>query len=86
MLTVEAVDVPVAEHAGGEARAVRAGRLLVGADGLVGVEERLGRRHVGRHVAVADDALEVADLPVDVEEEARRAIKVVHLAENQGTL
>ena len=40
-LTVEAVDVAVAEHGGGEAGAVGAGRLLVGADGLVRVEERL---------------------------------------------
>ena len=40
-LTVEAVDVSVAEHGGGEAGAVGAGRLLVGADGLVRVEERL---------------------------------------------
>ena len=39
----------------------------------------LGRRHVGRHVAVADDALEVADLAVDVEEQPRRAVEVVHL-------
>ena len=31
----------VAEHGGGEAGAVGAGRLLVGADGLVRVEERL---------------------------------------------
>ena len=69
----------VAEHAGGEAGAVGARRLLVRADGLLGVEERLGRRHVGRHVAVADDALEVADLAVDVEEEAGGAVKVVHL-------
>ena len=39
----------------------------------------LGRRHVGRHVAVADHALEVADLAVDVEEQPRRAVEVVHL-------
>ena len=74
----------VAEHAGGEAGAVGARRLLVRADGLLGVEERLGGRDVGRHVAVADDALEVADLAVDVEEEAGRAEKVVHLGENRG--
>ena len=39
----------------------------------------LGRRDVGRHVAVADHALEVADLAVDVEEQPRRAVEVVHL-------
>ena len=73
--------MPVAEHAGGEAGAVGAGRLLRRADGLLRVEQRLRRRHFGRHVAVADVALEVADLAVDVEEEARRAVKVVHLEE-----
>ena len=43
----------------------------------------LGRRDVGRHVAVADDALEVADLAVDVEEQPRRAVEVVHLREKR---
>ena len=49
---------------------IGAGQFPGGADGLLGVEERLRGRLLGRHVAVGHHRLEVANLAVDVEAEA----------------
>ena len=68
---VVAVRVAVAEQRRGQPRPVCAGGLAGGADGLVGLQEGPGGGNLGGHVAVVHNVLEVADLTVDVEVQAR---------------
>ena len=76
---VIAVCVSIAEQCCWQACPVCASRLAVRANWLIRVEERLGRRHLGGHVAVVHHVLEVADLTVDVKVQTSGALKAKDL-------
>ena len=80
LLTVKAICVSIAEERRWQTRPVCACVLPRGADGLLRVEEGLGRRLLRGDVTVVHHVLEVTNLLVDVKTQPRGAGEVVDLA------